>query len=442
MPLNTATGAWTFTADAAELDSLDDDASQVLVLRGQVTDEGGATHAAAFTIVLNGAADPATAALADATSDADGDGVATTFSVTETSSSAATEIATITVTDPDTEYATSDFTISDDDRFEIFKVDNVYTLRIKAGETFTYDAETAANNEFTFTVSGPGLSSTTFTGTILEYVPAANHIFYLADNDDLTAARAQLPGSTDTTAFDGDAGFYILNDEGAVFKALVQAVANLYGSDTVYLGASLHGVTAVVTASGGNDLYRILDSFTAGAAGSQTSTHVTINDLAQPSVNTYQFSSLTTINSHVHNPQAGNLVLTFTNGAKLTIRGVRDDMFVIGDAEAIGYDDFIAAVDAAAATNAPPTLAGTTDAGDLAGAVTEDDGNKNTATGSLTFRDSNDVTADLTITTAAVASVAGSDDTADHAIPPIPAMRRVPSAAPPARCRALTAVSP
>ena len=170
--LNINTGAWTFTADAAALNSLDDGDSEALVLRARVTDAASGTDTETFTITLNGAADAPSATLADATSDADGDGDATTFNVTETTSSTLTNIATITVTDPDTDHPVSAFTISDN-RFEVAKNGNVFTLRIKAGQTFDFD-ESASDNTFTFTVAGAGLASTTFTGTIIDD-PADNN---------------------------------------------------------------------------------------------------------------------------------------------------------------------------------------------------------------------------------------------------------------------------
>ena len=159
--LNINTGAWTFTANAAALNSLDAGESERLVLRARVTDEESATDTGTFTITLNGAADAPTTVLTDA----DGGSDAQAFSVTETTSSSRANIATITVTDPDTDYATSAFTISDN-RFEVAKSANVFTLRIKSGQAFDFD-ESAADNTFTFTVSGPGLASTTFTGTII-----------------------------------------------------------------------------------------------------------------------------------------------------------------------------------------------------------------------------------------------------------------------------------
>ena len=56
--LNTETGAWTFTANAAALDALTAGQTETLALRGQVEDHvGGAsgTNAEGFTITLNGA---------------------------------------------------------------------------------------------------------------------------------------------------------------------------------------------------------------------------------------------------------------------------------------------------------------------------------------------------------------------------------------------------
>ena len=55
--LNTATGAWEFTADAAALSGLIADAEEILALQAQVTDAGGGTDTEAFTITLNGAND-------------------------------------------------------------------------------------------------------------------------------------------------------------------------------------------------------------------------------------------------------------------------------------------------------------------------------------------------------------------------------------------------
>ena len=155
-------------ANAAALDGLGAGVTQTLALTAQVTDFATATDTQGFTITLTGAEDAAgTATIADATADADGDATATSFEVLETTSSTLTNIATITVTDPDTDYAVSAFTISDT-RFEVAKSGNVFTLRIKAGQAFDFDETPGATNTFTFTVSGPGLAQTTFTGTITD----------------------------------------------------------------------------------------------------------------------------------------------------------------------------------------------------------------------------------------------------------------------------------
>ena len=159
--LNTATGAWTFTADAAALDALADSDSETLALTAQVSNAGGTAVTKAFTITLNGVDDVAVVTVTDATSDADGDSDEATFNVTETNASTATDIATITITsDPDTTYTKSDFAVlvdgSADDRFEVDGTGTTYTLRIKAGQTFDFDETPSADNTFTLTVTGPG----------------------------------------------------------------------------------------------------------------------------------------------------------------------------------------------------------------------------------------------------------------------------------------------
>ena len=53
--LNTATGAWTFTANAASLTALHDGEEEVLSLQAEVTDEAGAKDTQTFTITLTGA---------------------------------------------------------------------------------------------------------------------------------------------------------------------------------------------------------------------------------------------------------------------------------------------------------------------------------------------------------------------------------------------------
>ena len=55
--LNTATGAWTFTANAAALNSLHADESEILSLQAQVTDDADVAVTKALTITLNGAND-------------------------------------------------------------------------------------------------------------------------------------------------------------------------------------------------------------------------------------------------------------------------------------------------------------------------------------------------------------------------------------------------
>ena len=52
--LNTATGVWTFTANAAALDGLGAGQTETLALTAQVTDADGDTDTEAFTITLNG----------------------------------------------------------------------------------------------------------------------------------------------------------------------------------------------------------------------------------------------------------------------------------------------------------------------------------------------------------------------------------------------------
>ena len=216
--LNTATGAWTFTANAAALDSIDDGDSEALVLTARVTDAEGGTDEATFTITLTGAEDAASAAVSDATSDADGDDNALTFEITATDSSAATDLATITVTDPDDVYAASDFSVtrggSADARFEVVATStaNVFTLRIKAGQSFTHDTVTAGNNTLTLAVAGPG-GPFTFTGTILEAAAAPNTVPTLtvvtSDTADLAGAVTEDSSATATgslTLADADAG--------------------------------------------------------------------------------------------------------------------------------------------------------------------------------------------------------------------------------------------
>ena len=107
----------------------------------------------------------------------------------------------------------------------------------------------------------------------------------------LTAARAHISG-TDTTGFGSrDAGFYILNNAGEVLGTATQDTTDLSGADRVYIGASLHGTNdKMLSALGGHDIYEILPEFTAGAAASQSTTHVTINDLSGP--NTYHLASV------------------------------------------------------------------------------------------------------------------------------------------------------
>ena len=321
-----------------------------------VNDGTDDSAAATLTVTVTADDDAPVFAVTDVTGDADGDTTATTFDITETTAAAVTAIATITVTDPDDTYAASDFSVSDTTRFEITKSNNVYTLRVKEDAVFTFDAVTSANNVFTVTVSGPNSYTQAFTGTILEEVPVTNHIFYLTSNADLTAARTLITGTTDTAVFgDREDGFYVIDSTGLILGDVEQAAASLNGPDTVYIGDTLHGTEESVTAAGGNDVYKILAAFTAGATDSQSTTHVTINDSSQPTINTYELASLAAIASYDENEVMGTLVLTFTNGAKLTIRGVRDDMFVIGEAEAVDYAAFTAAVDTALGTenNAP-----------------------------------------------------------------------------------------
>ena len=103
-------------------------------------------------------------------------------------------------------------------------------------------------------MTGPG-GPFTFTGMI-----GVNHIFYLEDDADLTAARALIPTATATAAFGTrDAGFYILNNDGEVLGDVRQRAADLSGKDKAYIGASLHGTTGkMLSALEGHDTFEIL----------------------------------------------------------------------------------------------------------------------------------------------------------------------------------------
>ena len=91
--LNTATGAWTFTANAASLNSLYNGEQKTLALTARVTDFAGATHTDDFTITLTGANDDPTIT-----------GVLADYGVTDTANMAAntpTVSGNFNTTDPD-----------------------------------------------------------------------------------------------------------------------------------------------------------------------------------------------------------------------------------------------------------------------------------------------------------------------------------------------------
>ena len=67
---------------------------------------------------------------------------------------------------------------------------------------------------------------------------------------------------------------------------------------------------------------------------------MTISDITLPGVNTYVFASLAQV--EIANISFGQVVLTFTNGAKLAILGAANDSFVIGGEAAIDYVAFTA----------------------------------------------------------------------------------------------------